>query len=141
MASNQRLLKAYLRYDDTGRISPGSLVLRGNMPKGRGWVEVPAYECCNAFMTLTNTLTAGITPGTVCVTGFSILCDDVSVLDVTYAFSTSILTVVSQLNSQYGFLGTWKAPNSGTLSLEIKEEVAKDLCPTGTLTIEFICAT
>jgi hypothetical protein len=56
--SNQRLLKAYLRYDDTGRISPGSLVLRGNMPKGRGWVEVPAYECCNPSVTITRTISA-----------------------------------------------------------------------------------
>lgn len=141
MASNQRLLKAYLRYDDSGRISPGSLILRGNMPKGRGWVEVPAYECCNAFQSLTNTVTAGITPGTVCVIGFSIYCDETSMIDVTYAFSSSLATVITELNTNYGFLGVWKAPDSGTITLELKEEIAKDLCPTGTLGISFNCTT
>jgi hypothetical protein len=46
MATNNRSLKAYARFDGTGRIVPGSLVLRKNKPKVGTWTEVTAYECC-----------------------------------------------------------------------------------------------
>ena len=44
---NKRDLKAYSRFDGTGRIVPGSTVLRRQKPKVGNWKEVPAYECCN----------------------------------------------------------------------------------------------
>jgi hypothetical protein len=47
MATNKRDLKAYARFDGTGRIVPGSLVLRRNKPKVGNWIEVQAYECCD----------------------------------------------------------------------------------------------
>jgi hypothetical protein len=47
MATNKRDLKAYSRFDGTGRIVPGSTVLRRNKPKVGNWKETQAYECCN----------------------------------------------------------------------------------------------
>ena len=47
MTPNKRDLKAYSRFDGTGRIVPGSTVLRRNKPKVGKWIEVQAYECCN----------------------------------------------------------------------------------------------
>ena len=47
MASNQRILKAYERYDYNGRVVAGSLVLRSKMPKNGKWKELVGYECCN----------------------------------------------------------------------------------------------
>ena len=47
MATNKRDLKAYSRFDGTGRIVPGSTVLRRNKPKNGNWKETQAYECCN----------------------------------------------------------------------------------------------
>jgi hypothetical protein len=47
MTPNKRDLKAYARFDGTGRIVPGSLVLRRIKPKVGTWTEVQAYECCN----------------------------------------------------------------------------------------------
>jgi hypothetical protein len=47
MTPNKRDLKAYSRFDGTGRIVPGSTVLRRNKPKVGNWVEVQAYECCD----------------------------------------------------------------------------------------------
>jgi hypothetical protein len=47
MATNNRPLKAYVRFDGTGRIVPSSLILRKNKPKVGKWQEIPAYECCN----------------------------------------------------------------------------------------------
>lgn len=47
MTPNKRDLKAYVRFDGSGRIVPGSLILRRKKPKVGKWVEIPAYECCN----------------------------------------------------------------------------------------------
>ena len=51
MTPNKRDLKAYSRFDGTGRIVPGSTVLRRNKPKVGTWIEVQAYECCNVDQT------------------------------------------------------------------------------------------
>lgn len=45
--TNKRDLKAYVRYDGTGKVSPGSLVLRRKKPKNGNWKEIQTYECCN----------------------------------------------------------------------------------------------
>lgn len=47
MTPNKRDLKAFVRFDGTGRIVPSSLILRKRKPKVGKWVEIPAYECCN----------------------------------------------------------------------------------------------
>jgi hypothetical protein len=56
MASNARPLKAYVRYDGSGRVVPGSLILRKNKPKVGKWTEITAYECCNPTTTTTTTV-------------------------------------------------------------------------------------
>ena len=56
MAQNtNRPLKAYVRFDGTGRIVPSSLILRRKKPKVGKWVEIPAYECCNYVPSTTTT--------------------------------------------------------------------------------------
>ena len=58
MATNKRLLKAYVRYDGTGRLISGSLILSRLKPKDGNWHEIPAYECCNPTTTTTTTTSA-----------------------------------------------------------------------------------
>ena len=45
--SNKRPLKAYVRYDGSGRAVSSSLIWRKNKPKVGKWKEVQGYECCN----------------------------------------------------------------------------------------------
>jgi len=49
MASNDRPLRAFVRFDGSGRIVAGSLILRKNKPKVGKWQEIPAYKCCDPF--------------------------------------------------------------------------------------------
>jgi hypothetical protein len=63
---NSRPLKAYVRFDGSGRIVAGSLILRKNKPKVGKWKEIPAYECCNP--TTTSTTTAAPTTTTTTTT-------------------------------------------------------------------------
>jgi hypothetical protein len=48
MASNKRINKAYVRYDGSGRVIPGSLILNRFKPAVGNWQETPAYLCCNS---------------------------------------------------------------------------------------------
>lgn len=45
---NKRLLKAFVRFDGSGRIVAGSLILRKKMPTVGKWKEIVANECCNS---------------------------------------------------------------------------------------------
>ena len=52
---NNERLKAFVRYDGTGRVVASSLILRKKKPKVGRWVEIQAYECCNETTTTTTT--------------------------------------------------------------------------------------
>ena len=65
---DKRPLKAYVRFDGTGRIVPSSLILRRKIPKVGKWVEIPAYECCNPTTTTTTTATPTTTTTTTTAT-------------------------------------------------------------------------
>lgn len=55
MATNNKL-KAYVRFDGTGRVIAGSLILQRSKPKVGNWHEIDAYECCNPTTTTTTTV-------------------------------------------------------------------------------------
>ena len=55
MGSNKRDLKAYVRFDGSGRVVPGSLILRRKMPKVGKWQEIVGYEQFNPTTTTTTT--------------------------------------------------------------------------------------
>jgi hypothetical protein len=61
---DKRPLKAYVRFDGTGRIVPSSLILRRKKPKVGKWVEIPAYECCNLTTTTTSSTSSTTTTTT-----------------------------------------------------------------------------
>ena len=48
MATNNKL-KAYVRYDGTGRVIAGGPILQRFKPKVGNWVEINANECCNSI--------------------------------------------------------------------------------------------
>ena len=57
MANSNNRLKAYVRYDGTGRVIAGSLILQRSKPKVGNWQEIDANECCNYVPTTTTTTT------------------------------------------------------------------------------------
>ena len=63
-AYNRKDLKAYVRYDGSGRVVPGSLILRRQKPKVGNWTEIPAYECCNPTTTTTTSTSSTTTTTT-----------------------------------------------------------------------------
>jgi len=75
MATNTKL-KAYVRFDGSGRIVPSSLILQRFKPKDGNWQEIDAYECCNPTTTTsttvapTTTTTTTVVPTTTTTTAF-----------------------------------------------------------------------
>jgi hypothetical protein len=62
MANNQKKLKAFVRYDGSGRVVASSLILRKNKPRVGRWYEIPEYLCCNETTNTTTTQGGGVTP-------------------------------------------------------------------------------
>jgi hypothetical protein len=56
--SNKKDLKAFVRFDGSGRVVAGSLILRRKKPKVGNWVQIQAYECCDPDFTTTSTTTS-----------------------------------------------------------------------------------
>jgi len=62
--STSNKLKAFVRFDGSGRVVPSSVILARFKPKVGNYHEIDAYECCNEAPTTTTTTTQGgdITP-------------------------------------------------------------------------------
>ena len=64
MANSNNRLKAYVRYDGTGRVIAGSLILQRFKPKVGNWQEIDANECCNYIPPTTTTTSTSSTSTT-----------------------------------------------------------------------------
>lgn len=131
MPQNNKL-KAFTRLDSSGRIVPGSTVLRTKMPVTGRWISMEAYACCFPSITIEST------PGDVSVDDIvlSILCDDVEVLNiVSGSTSTTIDEMVAALNTNFGYLGTFSTDGT-SITLLLKLDIAQSLCPDGDLTMD-----
>jgi hypothetical protein len=125
--SSQRL-NAYARYDGSGRVVAGSLVLRRSKPKVGNWQPVQGYLCCNFEQV----------PVTVNIqSSFPISQPDFVLQGVggndqymfVYAGGSVVVANIAELvaynNSAFGYLGTFTdrgafmefAPNAATAAI------------------------
>ena len=134
MTPNKRDLKAYARFDGTGRIVPGSLVLRRSKPKNGKWKEVEAYECCTDV-----TLTFTPVSPTINDVTLRLFCNGTQ---INYLFtprdSTTIGSLINILNDTFNVLGTFTNPSGNIIQLVMSEAQKTALCPTGTLTFDVV---
>lgn len=49
MANSNNKLKAYVRYDGSGRVIAGSLILQRFKPKDGNWKEIGSKQCCDPY--------------------------------------------------------------------------------------------
>ena len=47
--ANRNALQAYVRFDGSGRVIPGSLILNRFKPQVGNWKQIGSYECCDPF--------------------------------------------------------------------------------------------
>lgn len=134
MATNKRDLKAYARFDGTGRIVPGSLVLRRAKPKVGRWKEVEGYECCNDV-----TLTYTVATPTITDVSVRLFCNGTQ---INYLFtprdSTTIASLIIILNETFNVLGVFSNPSGNIIQLVMTGAQKTALCPVGTLSFTVI---
>jgi hypothetical protein len=126
--TNKRDLKAFVRYDGSGRVVAGSLILRKQKPKVGKWKEIQEYQCCNAPIL---TAVPGDALPSTNVSG-AIGCGNDPALSVAFYASsaavgvwTTVEEVVSGLNAQCSYLGTFSvAPNGVDINLNPSFAVA-----------------
>jgi hypothetical protein len=61
--NNNNKLKAFVRFDGSGRIVPSSLIVQAFKPKVGNYQEIDAKECCN-YVAPTTTSTTTVAPTT-----------------------------------------------------------------------------
>jgi hypothetical protein len=109
--SNQRNLKAFVRYDGSGRVVAGSLVLRKNKPKVGKWKEILTYECCNDIPTTSTTTTAAL--GTLVKISsdnmFDPICSAETTISVQVTSGTSLSDALT-ITGDFASLGAYYTP-------------------------------
>ena len=136
MANNQKKLKAFVRYDGSGRVVASSLILRKNKPRVGRWFEIPTYQCCNNVPTLLLFNVGGTLPQS--YPGVTIYCDEVN---VAYQYSrtagtyTTVDELVTLLNDDEHTrqFGTYSNAGGGNIQLSVPSSVKDSLCPNGEL--------
>ena len=113
-SNNNNKLKAYVRFDGSGRIVPSSLIVQAFKPAVGNWQEIDAKECCNytttttttSEPTTTTTTTSGTGP-TINVNYSDISCDTSGEFQtVTLMDGTSICDTDVYLSGNFSMLPT-----------------------------------
>ena len=130
MATNNRPLKAFVRYDGSGRAVSSSLIWRKNKPKVGNWKEVQGYECCNSGGT-TRLVSSAFSPDS---TFFSIFClSPIVFTDYNYS-GTTAEQWIEYFNLKFGWMGTFflNPDNFNQVFFDIKTEILNSFCTNGT---------
>lgn len=134
MFPNRRFLKGYIRIDASGRIIPGSAVLRKRKPLNGRWAELDTYLCCDGISVSDEPQDAF--PYTTAVVSLTCSGGGSIVTDVNLT-AADVAALPAALNaSAAGALGTFSLnPNGTEVDLMIKQSVVDSLCPDGTITM------
>ena len=131
---NKRDLKAYSRFDGTGRIVPGSTVLRRQKPKVGNWKEIPATECCNDV-----TLTFDMPDVSINDVSLRLFCNGTQ---INYLYtprdSANVTDVINILNGTFNVLGVFSNPSAQIIQLVMSGAQKTALCSVGTLTFDVV---
>jgi hypothetical protein len=135
MASNKRFLKAYARFDGSGRIVPSSTILRKNKPKVGSWKEVQTYLCCNGTELF-------YTPESYPIINiqFAFSCNGTIVIsEFIYEEANDLNELIALLNdnptNQFGY---FVGQSDGSIKLTVPDSVKALYCPTGTMSFQVI---
>lgn len=114
-------LKAFVRYDGSGRVVSGSLVFRKKKPKNGRWGEITKNLCCtdSGSSTTTTTTFANTTDTTTTVSGiivtishdnmFDPICSATTTLPIQIVSGTSLSNALT-ISGDFASLGAYYTP-------------------------------
>jgi hypothetical protein len=131
---NLRDLKAFVRYDGSGRVVAGSLIFRKKKPTIGNFKEIQSYQCCNDV-----TLTYTVGSPTITDVTLRLFCNDTQINYLyTPSDSTTIASLINILNNTFNVLGTFSNPSGNIIQLVMSGAQKTALCPVGTLTFDVV---
>jgi hypothetical protein len=131
---NKRTLKAFVRYDGSGRVVSSSLILRKQKPKVGKWTEIQGYECCNDV-----TLTFTVPNPTINNLTLRLFCNGTQIHYLFTPHDTVNMAGVTQdLIETFNVLGTFSNPSGNIIELVMSGDQKTALCPVGTLTFDVV---
>jgi hypothetical protein len=141
MATNNRPLKAYVRFDGSGRAVSSSLIWRKNKPKVGKWQEIIGYECCNDY--LTSFTLQGTESDVTLVETLFLNCNGL-ITGVIFSGwglpvdTTTIQEFIDILNSSVSSnVATFSWGGGTTINVQLAYDFKNSICPNGTLTITY----
>lgn len=133
-SNNNNKLKAFVRFDGSGRIVPSSLIVQAFKPKVGNYKEIDAKECCNPTrVVITDTIPHAFPLTYVSVRLF---CDASPVQsEYTSEGATNMSELITLLNTNpdLSVFGTYVALNATTVQLTVSYSIQNNLCPDGVL--------
>jgi hypothetical protein len=140
MATNNRPLKAYVRYDGSGRAVSSSLIWRKNKPKVGNWKEVQGYECCNPGGGTARLASVTFDPS---ATNFQISCNAQSFgFNLEFYSGSTAEEWLTFFNTFFGSMGTFSLnpDNLTQVFFDIKTEILNSLCDSTSATLVIVAA-
>ena len=130
MAKYDRRLRAFVRFDGSGRVIPSSVVLRKSKPRVGRWQEIVGYECCEDVTVSFVLADPNLTNATLTLT-----CNGTTIASPmeTGVDTTSDAEVLTALNTAFSAFGTFANPSATNFTLTVSQEQKRALCPQGTL--------
>lgn len=134
---NQRDLKAFVRYDGSGRVVAGSLIFRRKKPTIGNFQQVQSYQCCNFDQ---STIVVAVQSSYPFTYPDFVIQGNGGVDQYVYGYgdNTSVADVYELMdynNSKYGYLGTFKVL-SGDLVFTPNASTAAFFVASGSTSLE-----
>ena len=147
MATNNRPLKSFIRYDGSGRAVSSSLIWRKNKPKVGNWKEVQGYECCDATGCDLPPIPLSFNLNTINLSQslyFKVNCSTTSptmlfIIAIEIPTPATPLQVLNNLNTWFSWFGEFTL-NGTIIEVSVNGNLAKGLCPDGELSFSIVNA-
>jgi hypothetical protein len=108
-SNNNNKLKAFVRFDGSGRIVPSSLIVQAFKPKVGNYQEIDAKECCN-YVAPTTTTTTTATPTTTTTTTVAPTTTTTTTgLPISWSFDYSSVSSTAVCNGEGAFVTVYSS--------------------------------
>ena len=141
----QNKLKAFVRFDGSGRVIPSSLILQKSKPKVGNWKEINATECCNGTPSTTTTTSTFSTTTTTTTAYYynadyniGLACGAVGQFNLPLTIAPDVCTSGNiVLNS--GTYADYGIPNNSTIYINLNNGNVIQVQTFGSSTMSFGC--
>lgn len=133
---NLRDLKAFVRYDGSGRVVAGSLIFRKKKPTVGNFQQINSYKCCNVDQVQIEVAIQSAFPiVSPDIVVFGDTGDDMYIFDYTAGTAADVYELADILNAQSKQFGWFSVSATGALLLQLNAATAEFFVAAGATSI------